>query len=176
MNEVAVTAAIPTIQNHLASLKGFLRNKSGVAPLVQLTFVGQHAGVIAVPENLRERAGRHRTRWLVPRASTGQAHVAQEVGQLPYRVPVGCVLLEREPNERSSFFVKADRVDETPVELLPIIDVSELGAPDRPAVDRLVAHLLSDVLPALTDLDFVHDVGDGFHGVGHVALAEILLR
>ncbi|MFT3945148.1 MAG: hypothetical protein QM705_15180 [Ancrocorticia sp.] len=35
-----------------------------------------------------------------------------------------------------------------------------------------MVHLIGDVLAALTDLDFVHDVGDGFHGVCHVAFPE----
>nr|WP_244630816.1 MULTISPECIES: hypothetical protein [unclassified Microbacterium] len=35
--------------------------------------------------------------------------------------------------------------------------------------------LVLDVLSALADLDFVHDVGDGLHCVCHVAVAELFL-
>nr|WP_241490598.1 hypothetical protein [Microbacterium testaceum] len=39
----------------------------------------------------------------------------------------------------------------------------------------LVCHLDSNVLAALADLHLVHDVGDRFHGVTHVSIAELLL-
>ncbi|MDY0827793.1 hypothetical protein SK224_01500 [Microbacterium sp. BG28] len=73
-------------------------------------------------------------------------------------------------------FVDADRVDEAPVEVLAIVDVAELGATDGAAVLRLVEQLLLNVLTALADLNFVHDVRDGFHGLCHVAVAEVFLR
>nr|WP_298868509.1 hypothetical protein [uncultured Microbacterium sp.] len=38
-----------------------------------------------------------------------------------------------------------------------------------------MGHLHLDVLAIHADLDFVHNVGDGFHGVRHVALTEFLL-
>ncbi|MFZ1300960.1 MAG: hypothetical protein WAQ27_00025 [Candidatus Microsaccharimonas sp.] len=37
-------------------------------------------------------------------------------------------------------------------------------------------HLDLDVLAAHANLDFIHDVGDGLHGVGHVPLAEFFFR
>nr|WP_154096465.1 hypothetical protein [Microbacterium testaceum] len=39
-----------------------------------------------------------------------------------------------------------------------------------------VGHLHLDILAAHADLDFVHDVGDGLHGIGHVSLAEFFFR
>ncbi|HEX4401715.1 MAG TPA: hypothetical protein VHZ98_10340 [Galbitalea sp.] len=90
------------------------------------------------------------------------------------RVRTAGVCLERPLDQRSACWVDGDRVDKPSVEILSVIQVAEFGAPDGAAVFGLVAHLHLDVLSALTDLDFIHDVGNGFHGVGHVALTEFL--
>nr|WP_292732387.1 MULTISPECIES: hypothetical protein [unclassified Microbacterium] len=71
--------------------------------------------------------------------------------------------------------IDVDGVHETPVEVLPHVEVADFGAARRAAAHGLVEHLLFDVFSALADLDFVHNVGDRFHGIGHVALTEIFL-
>nr|WP_249405448.1 hypothetical protein [Microbacterium sp. CFBP 8794] len=90
--------------------------------------------------------------------------------ELPRRV-----LLESPSNERGALRIDVDRVDQSSVEVLTHVEVTNLGATGCASAHRLVQHLLLDVLAALADLDFVHDVGDSFHGVGHVPLAEVLL-
>jgi hypothetical protein len=45
----------------------------------------------------------------------------------------------------------------------------------RAAIPGLVAHLVLDVESVKPDLDFVEDVGDGLHRVGHDAFAEVFL-
>ncbi|KZE43282.1 hypothetical protein AVW09_00635 [Microbacterium sp. T32] len=84
-------------------------------------------------------------------------------------------MLERPADQRGASFVDADGVHESTIEVFAIVEIAELGAADRTAVLRLVEQLLLDVLPALADLDLVHDVGDGFHGLCHVSVAKIFL-
>lgn len=55
------------------------------------------------------------------------------------------------------------------------VEVAEPGAADGAAVECLVPQLLLDVFAVLPDLQLVEGVGDGFHGVGHRAGAEVFL-
>lgn len=176
MNEVPVAAPVPAVKNLLAYVENLLGHQGRMTTFIKFSFVREHAGVVRVTENFGQRTRRHGTRRAITRATTRQPHILKKRRELPHRVAVRRVLLESEPDERSSFLIQADRVDKTTTEVFAIVDVTELGSPDRSAVDRLVAHFLFDVLAALTDLDFVHDVGDSFHGVSHVALTEILFR
>ncbi|OAN29053.1 hypothetical protein A4X17_05590 [Plantibacter sp. H53] len=86
------------------------------------------------------------------------------------------VLFEGPTDKRRPIRVYVDRVDEAPAELLPDVEVAELGAPDGAALFDFVRHLHAHVLAVHADLHFVHYVGDGFHRIGHVAVAKFLLR
>ncbi|KQR82859.1 hypothetical protein ASF98_02335 [Arthrobacter sp. Leaf337] len=60
-----------------------------------------------------------------------------------------------------------------PVDIFSNVEVAQFGSADRAAVDGLITHLDLDVFAAELVLYLVHDVGDGFHGFGIGAFAEV---
>nr|WP_234971516.1 hypothetical protein [Jatrophihabitans endophyticus] len=55
------------------------------------------------------------------------------------------------------------------------VQVAQLGARHRAAVEHLVAQLLPDVLTVLPDHQLVEGVGHSLHGIGNRTGAEVLL-
>ncbi|KJR10078.1 hypothetical protein UG54_02090 [Gordonia sihwensis] len=89
------------------------------------------------------------------------------------RVVAGGIHFEGLLDQRSALFVDGDAVDLAPVVFDAHVAVADGGAAVGAAHLRLVAHLDFDVLAGHPHLDFVDDVGDRFHGVGHDAFAEV---
>ena len=87
----------------------------------------------------------------------------------------GCEQLEGHGYEAAALQVGRDGVDLATVDQDATVEIAQLGLPHGSAVKRLVGHLDLDVRTALPDLQLIEDVGDGLHGVGHVAVAEVLL-
>ncbi|MDQ4213756.1 hypothetical protein RBR11_07480 [Microbacterium sp. ASV81] len=91
------------------------------------------------------------------------------------RVFSGRILFECPNDQGCADGINGDGVDQSAVEVLAHVQVAELRAPDASTVLDLVGELDLDVFATHPHLQFVHDVGDGLHGVAHVALAELLL-
>nr|WP_246281932.1 hypothetical protein [Fodinicola acaciae] len=71
--------------------------------------------------------------------------------------------------------VKHDRIDLATVDEYALVAVADLGVTDRAAVACLIGHLDLDVLTRHADLQPVEHVGDGFHSLGHDAVAKAFL-
>nr|WP_280448638.1 hypothetical protein [Nocardia brasiliensis] len=72
--------------------------------------------------------------------------------------------------------VEFDRVNQASVHVHASVEITQFGDADGAAVDRLIAHLESDVFTGQLVLHVVEDVGDGFHHLRHDALTEVLTR
>nr|WP_292893075.1 hypothetical protein [Microbacterium sp.] len=139
-----------------------------------LAFVGHHPQVIGVAKKQAELVERERAFFPLRRWTGREALLRKLLAKHRHAVLPRRVLLEGPPDERSPLGVDVDGVHQAPVEVPAHVEVADLGPASGPAAHRLVEHLLLDVLAALPDLDFIHDVCDGLHGVGHVALPEVL--
>lgn len=175
VHEVPVTAPISTVKHSLTLQEQLVGDERLMAPREQLTFVRQHTRVVRVTKNLRQSARRQWPRRALIRGACRQPQVFELASQLPDGALPRRILFEGPPNQRAAIGIDGNGVHEPTVELLSNVEVSEFRAADCPAIHRFVPHLLLDVFAALADLDLVHDVGNGFHGVRHVALAEVLL-
>nr|WP_318279143.1 hypothetical protein [Agrococcus baldri] len=176
MRDVAIALSLPLIQDLLNLEERLLTDQRLVTTDVELALVAHHPGVVRVAKYQRQTTdahglGRSRRGW--PRR---QAVFDEEVAQLRDGVPPSRVLLESESHEGCSFGIEVDSVDEPTAVLLANIEIAELRPADRAALLNLVRHLDLHVLAVHPNLDFVHDVGDGLHGVRHVARPELLLR
>ncbi|MGC4105911.1 MAG: hypothetical protein QM753_06070 [Thermomicrobiales bacterium] len=100
----------------------------------------------------------------------GQGSLELDQAVLPRRI-----LRERPLHQRCPLRIDRDAADDMAINFLGHVAIPKRSASRRPTVHRLMQHLRADVLAALPDLDLVHDVGDGLHGVGHVPLAKVLL-
>ncbi|MCS5735051.1 hypothetical protein N1032_15000 [Herbiconiux sp. CPCC 203386] len=171
---VSVTLPVALVEYRLDFQEQLLRDERLVATAVQLSLIPNDSRVIRVTQHLcqptlGERCSRSLPRW------TGREPVLFEKStQLRNRVVAGGVLFECPCDQWSSMLVHFNGVDEVAVEVLPSVEVADLGASDAAALSDLVCHLDGDVLPTLTDLDLVHDVGNGFHRVAHIAITELL--
>nr|WP_240043913.1 hypothetical protein [Plantibacter flavus] len=176
VNAVAVSLSVPLVEHGLHSEKRLLRDEGLVPSAVQLALVADDARVVRVAEHLRHAAlGDGPLRPLTGR-SCPQPVFFHERAELRDRVMAGGVLLEGPRHKGCSLAVDLDGVDQVAVEVLPSVEVAELGPAHAAALGYLVSHLDGDVFTALAHLHLVHDVGDGFHSVAHVAVAELLLR
>ncbi len=175
MDDVAVALSVAVIQDFLHLQERLFGNERLVASDVQGAFVAHDAGVVRIPQDEGQTAatdGLRGARWRRPR---GEAALFEHLCHLRDRIAAGGVLLEGPRHQRCAVVVNVDGVDQSPIEVLADVDVAELRASDRATLLDLVRHLDLDVLPVHADLDFIHDVGDGFHGIGHVALTKFLL-
>ncbi|MDX2375643.1 hypothetical protein M4I32_02375 [Microbacterium sp. LRZ72] len=176
VDDVAVALPVALIQHFLHLQEGLLGNERIVASDVELAFVPIDARVVRIAEQRCESAVAHGSSGARRRRPGREALFLHQLRELTDRVSTGRVLLESPRYERPSFGVDIDRVDEATAEVLSDVEVPQLRSADRAALLNLVSHLHLDVLTVHADLDFVHDVGDGFHRVGHVAVAELFLR
>nr|WP_045251865.1 hypothetical protein [Microbacterium azadirachtae] len=175
VDDVAITFAIAVIEYFLHLEEGLLRDERFVAADVELALVAHHTGVIRVAEHESKTAAADLLGRPGRRRSGCESAFVEKILELADRVSSGGVLLEGPGYERRTFVVHIYGVDEASAELLADVEIAELGTSDGAALLDLVRHLDLDVLAVHADLDFVHDVGDGFHGVCHVALAEFFL-
>ncbi|ODT21934.1 MAG: hypothetical protein ABS64_13520 [Microbacterium sp. SCN 69-37] len=175
VDPVAVSLAVASVEDLLHREEQLLRDERRVPARMELALVADDPGVIRVAQNHGELTARQRLGGSLARLPRGQALVFQHHLELRDRELVRGVLLEGPDDEWCADGVDVDRVDEASVEVLAHVEVAELGSPDASASFDLVGHLDADVLAAHADLEFIDDVGDGFHRVAHVAVAEVLL-
>ncbi|MEZ5111183.1 MAG: hypothetical protein R2732_06770 [Microbacteriaceae bacterium] len=175
VDDVSCAVSLSGVEHRLHLQEGLLRYQRLVASDVELALVAVDARVVRIAQDGCEAARADRLCRVARRRSCLQPLSLKEPLQSRYRVAPSGVLFERPRDERGTLRIDIDRIDEATAVVLPDVQIAKLGAADRPALFDLVRHLDLDVLAVHTDLDFVHDVGDGFHGVGHVALSELLL-
>nr|WP_263317694.1 hypothetical protein [Microbacterium sp. cx-55] len=176
VNAVALIRTAPLGVDLLRSFERLTGNERLMAAVEDLTFVCDHPQVVRVSEDEAQLTQRDRSRLPLRGRAGDEALLGERITELREAVLAAAVLLEGPADERRTLGIHVDCVDESSVEVLAHIEVAELRATDRAAILRLVQHLVPDVLTALADLDLIHDVGDRFHGVGHVALTKLLLR
>nr|WP_314454988.1 hypothetical protein [uncultured Microbacterium sp.] len=175
VDTVALASLEAGIHHLLYSFEQFGADDGRMAPGVHRFFERDHSEVVRVSKDQAQLASGQRTFWPLGRLSGRQALVGEGVGESDGAVFARRVLLECPLDERCSDRIHVDGVDESAVEVFADVEVAEFGAADGAAVLGFVQQLVLDVLAALADLDFVHDVGDGFHGVCHVSVAELFL-
>lgn len=130
VHKISIPSSVPAVQDSLAGGERFIRDEGGVTPWVQPSLERQNPGVVGIAKDLGEGARRHRPLWALCRCPCREPHIAQERGELPHGVFIGCVLLERPLDQGRAAFVHTDRVDESAVELDAGILVSQLRATD----------------------------------------------
>jgi hypothetical protein len=176
VSHVAVAISVPSVEDLLHLEEDLLRHDCFVPSDVELVLVADDSCVVRIAEH-RSKAGLvDRALRSARRGAHRQALLLHVRCELRNGVLAGGVRLERERDEWSAFWISLDGVDEASAEVLANIQVADLGNSDRAALLHLVRHLHLDVFAVHSDLDFVHDVGDGFHSVRHVTLAELFLR
>nr|WP_260425123.1 hypothetical protein [Arachnia propionica] len=173
---VAVGASSAGVEDVLDALEEVGCDEGCVASGAGFAFEADFPDVVGVAEDGSELAAGEGVSALLGGASGGEALLFQFCGQCGQAVFAGGVLLEGPADDGGAFGVDVDGVGESTVEVLADIEVAEFGSADGTAVLRLVPHLVRDVLAVLPDLNLVHDVSDGLHGITHVALTELLLR
>nr|WP_246383589.1 hypothetical protein [Microbacterium proteolyticum] len=168
MNLVSLRRPPASSKHLLNALEGLRRDECFVTPVEHLALVGHHPEVVGVAEKQAELVQRERTFLPLRRRTSRQALLCKLLAENRHAVLPRRVLLKGPPDERSPLRIDIDRVHQTSVEVPAHVEVADLGPTGGPAAHRLVEHLLLNVLAALPDLDFVHDVRDGLHGIGHV--------
>ncbi|RQM31877.1 hypothetical protein TN91_23615 [Rhodococcus ruber] len=174
VNPVAVAPGAAGFKHVLDPVEQLLADDRLVPPWIDLALVGDEADVVWIAQHAVQLADGDRLLRPAGRRADCQAKVGHLVVEPFQGVITGGVELEGLQDEWRSAFIKRNGVDQVTLKLLPDIEVAQLGAGDGAAVKRLVAHLDPDVLAAELVLDLVHDVGDGFHGFGVGAFAEVL--
>ncbi|OLT44097.1 hypothetical protein BJF85_20530 [Saccharomonospora sp. CUA-673] len=92
-----------------------------------------------------------------------EASVVELVGEVVEGVVAGGVELEAEFDQGSAVGVDDDGADDAAVEVVDVVEVAELGAPERATVAGFLAHLVGDVGPGLAGLVLVEGGEDAVH-------------
>ncbi|HSV67553.1 MAG TPA: hypothetical protein VLJ59_16820 [Mycobacteriales bacterium] len=166
---VADAGAGVGVEHALYGVEGFFVDQGFVPAFVLDVFVGDVADVVAVAQQVGQ--GLQGDGLAVVRhAQPGFGELGLQAGD---DVLAGGEQLEGHGDVLFALRVGDDGVDAAAVDLYPAVEVAELGFAEGAAIFGLVGHFDGDVLAVAPDLDLVHDVGDGFHGVGPDALAEV---
>ncbi|HXH33175.1 MAG TPA: hypothetical protein VNJ54_02055 [Plantibacter sp.] len=176
MRNISLSRVHSVVDDALDTFKELRVDDRVVSARVELPLERHHSQVVRIPQDQAQLAPRDGALRPLHRSAAGEPLFCQELQKLHDAVVARRVLLEGELDERSANGVDVDGVDELTFEVPSHVQVSELRSANGATVLGLVQQLVPDVLPALADLDLVHDVGDGLHGVGHVSLAELFLR
>ncbi|OBK01583.1 hypothetical protein A5639_25395 [Mycolicibacterium conceptionense] len=172
---VALPAGGSVLDDFLDAFEQVSGDDRLVAPGECLTLVANDADVVRVAEY----AVQMRSRQLFGAATSLRSRLEPQVGhgllETVDRVVAGGIQFERLLDQRGAFFVDGDSVDLAPGVVEAHVAVADRGSAVGAAHLCLVAHLDLDVLSGHAYLDFVDDVGDGFHGIGHDAFAEVFL-
>nr|WP_052307889.1 hypothetical protein [Nakamurella multipartita] len=171
---VAVAVAGARLKDVLDAVEEGLADDRLMTPLDEASVDLNPACEERVAENVLDSgaADRSGVRHL-RRGPLGEAEVDRSQMEFLLGVVPGRVELEDLPDERCSLRVERDGVEQLAVVALPDIEIADLRATVVAAGQHLVAHLGFDVLAVAAGFKLVENVGDGFHGVSHVAFAEV---
>ncbi|MGC4190479.1 MAG: hypothetical protein QM589_04495 [Thermomicrobiales bacterium] len=174
MDDIPLGALLPHIEHLLHALEDLRRHQRLMPPRIDLPLVRHHAKIVGIAEDESELTAGDRLLLPLRRAPGGEPLRTKFLLQ-PRQADLSAgITVEGPGHEWSSLRIHGDPVDEVAIDLLADVEVADAGATGGAPIHRLVEHLGADILPTLADLHLIHDVGDRFHRVSHVAFAELL--
>nr|WP_046726624.1 hypothetical protein [Streptomyces humi] len=175
MHAPSLTSVVSGVGDLLYAVEEVLRDKGSMTPLVLLALVGDPAAVVVVAQDDVQSVGGDPPFFGVPGvAGHAQPTVVQFLRHFFHGVLTGGIQLERQADEGAAYSIDGDGANPAVVDEFDGVQVPDRGAGDRAAVASLVGHFGLDVLAALADCKPVENIGYRLHGLGHIAIAEVL--